>query len=148
MSAPRVPYPSQLPGIASLQPALDAAHACARFTDRHGAARTIRFMFGQDDDGAWLTLCDDDQSICTFNRCPSPNESFWWAGGLVVQVRRCGIASHIYAVARDLLAQRGAAITPSANLFPDGVALWSHLDPSAPFREQTSLPGYFELDYP
>jgi hypothetical protein len=144
MSAPCSPSLSALPGIASLSLTIDQTNRRAEFTDKNGQLRTFHFNLGRDQNGGWLAIKGDDGSVCSFATCPPPHENLWFASGLVVCTPRCGIASHIYALARDLLRPMDAAITPSGNLFPDGVELWRKLDPSVQFEEQPSMPGYFQ----
>lgn len=144
VGVPNRPVASALPGIANLSLAIDKIKRTASFNDLRGQARVLRFNFGQDHDGVWLTIEADDGSVCTFKPCPLPYQDLWFASGLVVQTPRCGIASHIYALVRDLLRPFGSAITPSGNLFLDGVRLWRKLDPSVQFREQPGMPGYYE----
>ncbi len=143
MSAPAHPLPSALPGIASLSLTIDRINCRADFVDKNGQPRTLNFDFGRDHNGQWLTVTADDGSVCSFTPCPAPHADLWFASGLVVCTRRSRIASHIYALARDLLGPMGATITPSGNLFPDGVHLWHRLDPSVQFEEQPDMPGYF-----
>lgn len=144
MSAPTLPSPSALPGITSLRLTIDQTNSRAEFTDTKGQLRTLNFDLGEDQNGKWLTVMGDDGSVCSFQPCPPPHQHLWFASGLVVCTPRRGIASHIYALARDLLHPIGAKITPSGNLFPDGVKLWRKLDPNVRFVEQPGMPGYFQ----
>lgn len=128
MTAPSVPRASALPGIAHLKPTVDHSTGTAVFWDRNQTTRAITIVGGSDADGDWLTFTVDDGSFCSFQSCPSPNQAFWFATGLRVETHRCDIASNIYAVAQQVLARFGASITPSGNLFPDGVKLWGRLD--------------------
>ena len=144
MSPPNRPLASSLSGIMSLKPTINLTGRTAVFADKNGQGRTLKFEFWCDGSGKGLTIEGDDGSVCSFRNCPSPDEALWFVSGLNVVTHRCGIASHIYALARDLLSPCGAAITPSGNVFPDGVELWNKLDPSVKFREQKKLPGYYE----
>jgi hypothetical protein len=144
MSPPNRPFSSALPGINDLTLSVDKSACKATFFDKIGKAQTLTYSFWQDDGDEVLTIEASDGSVCSFRTCPPPNQALWFASGLFVVTQRTGIASHIYALCRDLLKPRGAAITPSGNLFPDGVALWRILDPEVEFREQDNLPGYFE----
>lgn len=49
--------------------------------------------------------------------------------GAVVGYVGVGVASGMYAIARDLLAQNGHGITPSGNITAAGAGFWHHLDP-------------------
>lgn len=123
---------------------MDFQNRNACFTDAQQQQHTLTYNFIADDDGVVLTVTADDGSVCSFAPCLPPNDKLWFATGLVVNTPRRGIASHIYALVRDLLKPHSAAITPSGNLFPDGVKLWATLDPGVRFQEQADMPGYYE----
>jgi hypothetical protein len=144
MSPPNRPSASLLPGINNLSLTIDSAQNTADFVDKKGTRRTLRFCLWSNDADKLLTIMCSDESMCSFTPCPSPNGHLWFAPGLKVIDEGCWIASYMYALARDLLMSNGGSITPSGNLFSDGVGLWSKLDPNVEFQEQKHLPGFFE----
>jgi hypothetical protein len=145
MSAPRKPQLSSLPGIANCKVTI-VQEGEATFVDKAGDTHTLYYDFGPiDGGGLGLTITSPDGSICSFKTCPDPDRHLWYATGLVVMTGRVGMASHMYALVRDLLAPHNAGITPSGNVFPEGKALWSKLDPSMQFGPHPSIDDYFEL---
>lgn len=145
MSAPASPRASSLPGIAHLKPQINLRTLSGSFADADGCVRTFKAFGGFELDAPFLTVQVDDGSMASFERCPPPDQDLWYATGLTVVATGKGIASHIYAIARDILSTVNAGITPSGNLFGDGVKLWGTLDPTMTFEEREELPGYYRM---
>ena len=148
MTAPTNPEASTLPGIRNLQVQIARTiktTGCGDFIDKTGIKRQIEYDFSGTGGGESLALKLIDGSACCFNKCPPPNQTLWYATGLWVGTPKCGIASHIYALARDLLQARGAQITPSGNLTTAGAGFWQNLDPGirAKFKPHPGVPGDF-----
>jgi hypothetical protein len=139
----RAPITTWLPGAAHVKPQIEASHSRGTFKDKSGSTRSFDFDLQLGGDAPFLTIIVDDGSVCTFNPNPEPRSSSWSAQGLKVVTQRQGIGTAIYAIARDLLLPRGHAIAPSDNLWPDGVKLWSRLDPSIQMEQRPDMPGYF-----
>ena len=126
----RHPVHTSMPGAAGRTPVIDFSGQTGSFGDKTGTTRNFTFsgLFG----GAnpFLTIQIDDGTVASFAPWPAPHGDFWSSTGIVVVTHRVGIATAIYAIARDILAPGGRRIAPSDNLKDDGVALWGFLDPS------------------
>lgn len=139
----RKPVPSALPGASAVKPTIETAHGTGSFYDRTDTKRSFDYAVWMTGSDPCLTIRVDDGSVCSFKPWPEPYSRYWSASGLVVQTGHQRIGTAIYAIARDVLGAFGFLIAPSDNLFPDGVALWKHLDPAISMEEIPHLPGYF-----
>jgi len=133
----RFPIVTNLPGLSVVFRRVDIIQGFigrAEFLTKSKRNLTIEHSIGADA----LTVYADDGSIATFKPWPGdpPASSppafpgFYSATGIQVVTTREGTASALYAYARLFLGGCRAAIAPSENVLPDGVALWAKFDPS------------------
>ena len=144
MTDPINPQASTLPGIRNLNTVIVSSTnvtGYGDFTDKDGAQRRIEYEFTSVGGRGNLLLWVDDESMCTFVQCLPPYQALWYATGLFVVTTKCGIASNIYALARDLLLQLGAQITPSGNITKSGAKFWGMLDPGIRAKFQPNPNG-------
>lgn len=144
MSPPRRVFISDLPGIKNLMPEINQTAQTAVFTDKEKKTRTIWYRFICDDGGQELRFEDCDGSTVHFFRCLSPNEAFWYADILTVRDSGLGIASNIFAAARDLLIPLDGTITPSGLLSCDSVNLWHKIDSRIEFEKHDVIEKHFQ----
>lgn len=144
MSPPNRPFASELPGIEGLKLTIEPAKNKATFVDKSGSERVLNFCLFENGSERVLTICLGNESICSFVPCPSPHQNLWFASGVHVSEPGNSIGSYFYALARDLLNEIGASITPSGNLTAEGVALWNKLDPKVKFRVKNNPANSFE----
>jgi hypothetical protein len=122
----RFPLQTTLPGLSNVVVNL-TSNGTGEFTDRSGNLRQLQY--GGDLHGVdpYLTITVDDESFCSFTPWPE-YPAFWTASGLIVNTRRQGFASAMYACAKQVLAARGMQIAPSERVTDDGKELWAYLD--------------------
>jgi hypothetical protein len=150
VTAPTNPHASSLPGISHVRSQFSWSSnstGTGNYVDSNEVTRNINFYFESFCGVGQLRFHGDGEVNCSFEQCGPPNQNLWYATALIVGDTRCGIATNVYALARDLLQTKNASITPSGSLTTLGAAFWNKLDPNlrAQFRPHPTIPGDFSF---